>query len=91
MNMSLMNELQLLEKISPVSECRRPIELEDALLCSEIETDSSDPMDLRFEVCDLSCTDPRDMSASDEFVSVDSGLVLLDPSELSDCLCFVRP
>lgn len=68
------------------------MELEDALLCSEIETDSSDPMDLRFEVCDLSCIDPRDIpSASDEFVSVDSGLVLLDPSELSDCLCFVRP
>lgn len=31
------------------------------------------------------------MSASEEFVKVDNGLVLFDPSELNDCLCFVRP
>lgn len=75
--------------ILPVTECRRPNELEEALLCSDIETDSNEPIDsqpLRF-VCDFS----RDISASDEFVNVDSGLVLLEPNEFSDCLCFVRP
>lgn len=75
-------------------ECLRPMELEEALLWSDIETERSDPIEshapLRRDVCDLSCNEPFDMSASDEFVSVDRGLVLLDPNELSDCLCFVR-
>ena len=75
-------------KNSPVKEWRLPNEFEDALLCSEIETESSDPIDSqpRFDICDFSCLD---MSASEELVKVDSGLVLLEPRELSDCLCFV--
>ena len=84
-------------KILPVIECRRPIEFDEALLCSDMDTDKSEPIESqlpptppRLDDCDLSCNDPFDMSASDEFVSVDSGLVLLDPSELSDCFCFVR-
>lgn len=76
----------------PVNECLRSIEFEDALLCSDIDTDSKDPIDShpRFETWDFSCIDPRDMSASDELVKVDRGLVLFDPSEHNDCLCFVR-
>lgn len=68
------------------------MEFDEALLCSLIDTDKSDPIDSqpRLDVCDFSCSEPFDMSASDEFVSVDNGLVLLEPSELSDCLCFVR-
>jgi hypothetical protein len=71
-------------KHSPVNECRLPIEFDDALLCSEIDTESKEPIDSpqpRFEFCDF--------SASEEFVKVDNGLVLLDPIELIDCLCFV--
>lgn len=75
-------------------ECRRPlIEFDDALLCSDIDTDNKEPIDsqARLDVCDFfSCIDPLDMSASDELVSVDNGLVLLEPNEFSDCLCFVR-
>lgn len=36
----------------PVNECRLPSEFDDALLCSDIETDSSEPIDSqpRFDV-----------------------------------------
>lgn len=68
------------------------MEFEEALLFSEIETDNRDPIDSqpRREVCDFSRNEPFDMSASDEFVNVDNGLVLLEPNEFSDCLCLVR-
>lgn len=88
--------LQIIASALPVIECLRPIEFDEALLCSEMETDKSDPIELqappppRLDDCDLSCNEPFDMSASDEFVRVDNGLVLLDPNELSDCLCLIR-
>lgn len=58
------------------------------MLCSEMETERSEAMDSQpcFAFGNI---EPLDMSASDELVKVESGLVLLDPNELSDCLCFV--
>lgn len=67
-----------------VTECLRLRGLDDeALLCSEIDTDISDPIESH--PCPDSCV-TRDTSASDEPVNVETGLVFADVNELHDCI-----
>lgn len=69
-----------------VTECLRLSGLAEPLLLPDIDTDISDPIESQPIVlyAFVSCS-THDTSASDDPVSVDTGLVFTDANELHDC------
>lgn len=69
-----------------VTECLRPIAgLVDPLLCPDIDTDINEPMESAPILYAFDSCKTRDTPASDDPVSVDTGLVFVDVNELYDC------